>query len=415
MKRVSAGIVLATLGIALAGCSDITPELRVAQPSSPSDRAIVADLVELLDEHSRLSFIPSDVEMSGEEALEAVLAGTVDVALVSNALPYRDGIATVIPLYPTVLHVAYIGERDTTDGGTLLRGARVYAGDPGSASRLIFEQSLQRNGLDHADFTYLDAITDDPDVVVLFAPIAPDRMQRFPDVRLFSLGEVEGIGVGSNIDAATLLNPHLKPFIIPAATYGANTPEAVLTLAVDKILVTRQDVSPNLVYALISELLRLRPALAAKRPGLFSSLSGDFDPSGSTFVLHAGAQAYVERDEPSVYERYSGVAEVAVTVLIAVISAVFGGMRIYRVRRKNRIDTYYSAMIDIRNKAAEADNDNDRESMIGEVRRLQDSAFSELVNEKLAADESFRIFITLSNDVLRQLGGRDQLVPVTDD
>ena len=87
MKRVSAGIVLATLGIVLAGCSDITPELRVAQPSSPSDRAIVADLVELLDEHSRLSFIPSDVEMSGEEALEAVLAGTVGLAVAAALLP----------------------------------------------------------------------------------------------------------------------------------------------------------------------------------------------------------------------------------------------------------------------------------------------------------------------------------------
>jgi hypothetical protein len=415
MGRVSARSAIAALAVVLAGCSDISPELRLAQPSSPSDRAIVTDLVELLDQHSRLSFIPTEDELTGEEALEAVLAGRIDVALVSNALPYRDGIATIIPLYPTVLHVAYVGERDTTDGGTLLRGARVYAGQPGSASRLIFEQSLQRNGLDHSEFTYLDEITDNPDVVVLFAPIAPDRMQRFPDVRLFSLGEIEGVGAGSNIDAATLLNPHLKPFIIPAATYGANTPEPVLTLAVDKILVTRQDLSPNLVYALISELLRLRPALAAKRPGLFSSLSGDFDPSGSTFVLHAGAQAYVERDEPSVYERYSGIAEVAVTILIAAISAVFGGMRIYRVRRKNRIDSYYSAVIDIRNSAAETNSDDERESMIGEVRRLQDSAFSELVNEKLAADESFRIFITLSNDVLRQLGGRDQLLPATDD
>ena len=146
-------------------------------------------------------------------------------------------------------------------------------------------------------------------------------------------------------------------------------------------------------------------------------MSGDFDPSGSTFVLHAGAQAYVERDEPSVYERYSGIAEVAVTVLIAVISAVFGGMRIYRVRRKNRIDTYYSAVIDIRNAAAESKSDEERESMIGEVRRLQDSAFSELVNEKLAADESFRIFIRLANDTVaeleREIGARDDAAPRT--
>jgi hypothetical protein len=37
------------------------------------------------------------------------------------------------------------------------------------------------------------------------------------------------------------------------------------------------------------------------------------------------------------------------------------------------------------------------------VRKLQSEAFDLLVDEKLSADESFRIFITLSNDVLRQL------------
>lgn len=37
------------------------------------------------------------------------------------------------------------------------------------------------------------------------------------------------------------------------------------------------------------------------------------------------------------------------------------------------------------------------------IEQLQDEAFDLLVHEKLAADESFRIFVTLSNDVLGQL------------
>ena len=37
------------------------------------------------------------------------------------------------------------------------------------------------------------------------------------------------------------------------------------------------------------------------------------------------------------------------------------------------------------------------------VRELQDTAFDQLVDEKLSADDSFRIFVTLSNDVLDQL------------
>jgi len=42
-------------------------------------------------------------------------------------------------------------------------------------------------------------------------------------------------------------------------------------------------------------------------------------------------------------------------------------------------------------------------SAIDEIRSLQEEAFKLLVDEKLAADESFRIFITLSNDVLNQI------------
>ena len=112
----------------------------------------------------------------------------------------------------------------------------------------------------------------------------------------------------------------------------------------------------------------------------------------------------MQRDAPSIYERYSGIAEVFVTVLIAVISTVFGLVRLYRVRRKNRIDTFYSAVMKIRNSIAETPTDQERQEKANEIRALQTTAFEMLVDEKLAADESFRIFVTLSNDVLQQLG-----------
>ena len=79
-------------------------------------------------------------------------------------------------------------------------------------------------------------------------------------------------------------------------------------------------------------------------------------------------------------------------------------MRIYRMRRKNRIDTFYSDVIAIRNLISESSTADDRREYTDKIRALQTVAFELLVNEKLAADESFRIFITLSNDVLRQLG-----------
>jgi uncharacterized protein YjcR len=105
-----------------------------------------------------------------------------------------------------------------------------------------------------------------------------------------------------------------------------------------------------------------------------------------------------------VYERYSGIAEVAVTVLIALSSAIFAAVRIYRMRRKNRIDTFYSAVIAIKKSIDKTSTEKERQKKADEIRSLQLTAFELLVDEKLAADESFRIFVTLSNDVLRQLG-----------
>ena len=225
------------------------------------------------------------------------------------------------------------------------------------------------------------------------------------------MGTPQEIGNGGTVDAAVLLNPHFRPFVIPVGTYGDSTPEPIVTIAVDKILVTRSDLDSAVVYDLISDILRLRPALAAKRPGLFQQLSEDFDVSRSRFVLHPGTLDYLQRSEPTIYERYSGVAEVAVTLMIALFSAALAGVRILRIRRKNRIDRYYAAAIEIRDSVDDQASSSEREQAIVKIRDLQNRAFDQLVDEKLGADESFRIFITLSNDVLRQLGG---IAPASD-
>jgi len=388
----------------LGSCEPGQEELRLATPFAPVDRAIAEDLSGLLDAGYSTHLSVTGSSLSGEAAVEAVASGAADIALVTNNQPFRNDIATVMPLYPTVLHIAYREDRDASTGSALLRGAKVYAGPDGSASRTIFARIVDRIGLDVNAYEYVSDLTDHPDVVIVFAPISPEIFVDYPDFRLFSLASPETVGIGSAVDAAVLLNPHFRPFVIPAGTYGVTTAEAIVTIAVDKILVTRSDLDSSVVYDLINDILRLRPALAAKRPGLFQNLSEDFDASRSQFILHPGTQAYLQRSAPTIYERYSGIAEVAVTVLVAIFSASFAGVRIFRMRRKNRIDRYYAATIEIRRSIKDAMNSTERKHAIVRLQELQNEAFDLLVDEKLAADESFRIFITLSNDVLRQLG-----------
>jgi hypothetical protein len=305
-----------------------------------------------------------------------------------------------MPLYATVLHIVYRGDLAPVDGTELLRDAVVFAGSEGSASRRVFERLVSNIDLGDQGFRYVRDRNEAADVAVVFAPIAPDRLREFPGVKLWSMDTPQGIGAGGPVDAVVLMNPHFRPFIIPVGTYDEATLEPVVTIAVDKILVARRDLDESVVYDLINEILRLRPALASIHPGLLQQLSEEFDASRSQFILHSGTQAYLQRSEPTFIERYSGVAEVLVTLMIAAFSASIAGVRIYNRRRKNRIDRFYAAAIDIRNSFDPSASDADRREAADRVRGLQDEAFELLVDEKLAADESFRIFITLSNDVL---------------
>ncbi len=398
-------ILLLTVCTGLLGCEKSSTRLRLTIPTLSVDQEIAQDFSELLGRESAISVALTGSPVADEAALDALIAGDADIALVSNNMPFRSGIATVMPLYPTILHIGYRIGRDTSSGVELLRGATVFAGAPGSASRLMFETVISRLKLTTEDFSYLESAEQEPDVFVLFAPISPRRIEEFTDFRLFSLGSPADINQGSSVDAMTLMNPQLEPFVIPKGTYLDATPEPILTVAVDMLLVARADLDDTVVYDFVHELLRLRPALAALRPGLFRAVSDQIGSSNSTFVLHKGLLAYRERDAPTVYERYSGIAEVAVTVLIALIGAVFAGVRLFRMRRKNRIDVFYTDTMAIRQSVSGSATIDERAAAAQKIRQLQTKAFEMLVDEKLAADESFRIFVSLSNDVLHELSG----------
>lgn len=401
--RYSYPVLLAFAATCLIACEQEPKELRLITPKLLVGQEIAKDFAELLGENSGVNITLVPAPEDGQTVLESLAAGDGDLAIITDIMPFRPDVATVMPLYPTVLHVVYRKGRPAGDAEELLRGANVFAGPPGSSARFMLDQVSARNGIPDGSITYVDAIDVEPDVIVVFAPISPSGLQDYSDYQLYSMGKPEDVGTGAAIDAITLLQPRFEPFVIPTGTYGSLTPEPILTISVDQLLVARRDLDRTTAYDLVADLVSLRPALVALRPGLFGDVSGDFDPTTSTYIVHPGALDYTQRDAPSIYERYSGIAEVMVTILIGIISAGFAGMRIYHMRRKNLIDTFYSAVIVIKKSIDETTKTQQREDKASEIRALQLEAFDLLVNEKLAADESFRIFITLSNDVLRQL------------
>ncbi|MDH4107411.1 MAG: hypothetical protein OEW35_03780 [Gammaproteobacteria bacterium] len=396
---------LAITCVLLASCSQRTDELRLVMPVLAVDQGIAEQLANNVGARSDL-----DIDLvplpEGMTALDALSSGYADLAFEANTHPYRDGIATVMPLYPTVLHIVVREERVSADPARMLAGATVYAGPPDSASRLAVERIMTRLGLGEGAVRFAEDTSVPVDVLIVYAPIDRERLQAGPDfdgMVLLSFGAADEIGKGGDIDRAVLLNPRVRPFVIPAGIYGDLAPGPVLTLAVDQLLVARADLPDATVYDLVGEILRLAPVLSGERPEAFQRLDGDFDAGGWAFGLHAGALAFLHRDEPTFAERYSGVAEVIVTLLLAAGSGIFAAVKIYRIRRKNRIDVFYTDVIRIRDSVDRDASMRERREAIANIRALQNRAFELLVNERLAADDSFRIFITLADDAIREL------------
>ncbi len=392
------------------GCSLEEETLTLVKPRLGIDQQLAEEFARLFDEPGTIRIELVDNPNPDRPGIEAVKEGYADLALTPNTAAYDPRIEAVVPLYPSVLHIAYkerAGEVESVlDVIGDLSTRTVFAGAPGTQSRRLLEATAERDGIAPEDINYIDDPNGCAEVIAVYTAVMPEVLQVIRacgDYQLFSLAKPEDIGTGKALDSVTLLNPQLKPFVIPAETYDELTPEPVVTLAVDNLLVASADLEDTVVYDLLSEVLRMKPALSASKPGLFHQLTDNFDRSGLSFVMHPGALAYLQRDEPDFYERYSGIAEVLVTLLIGLVSGIYGVWKIYSIRRKNRIDAFCREAIDIRDQHLEGTSD--ASSLVEAIVALQDRAYDMMIHEQLAADESFRIFITLTNDIIADATG----------
>ena len=264
------GAVIGLLCTALVACDTQIVEVELITPLEQLDSVVAEQIAALVDEESgiRITLIPPPDD--GTTVLEALKNGYGDLAFATNDMRHYEGIATIMPLYPSILHIATRAPDNPSTGQELLAGSTVYAGPPGSISRMLGEGIADQFETEGVDVTFVDKLDANlVDVIIVYAPIDRDRIASDPTLdgfQMVSLGDPDDIGKGSAIDRAVLLNPRLRPFIIPVGVYGDMTPEPVLTLAVDNLLVSREDLEDTVAYDVFAEILRLRPSLFSARP-----------------------------------------------------------------------------------------------------------------------------------------------------
>jgi TRAP-type uncharacterized transport system substrate-binding protein len=395
-------VLVCLLFFAAAGCSERHATI-VVKPDSP-ERQIAEELASLLREQNE--FVLDIVEGQGSiHNLEQVRRGDADLTIVENSIPFQRGIRTVVPLYPSVLHVLHEKGEDPSNFRELVAGKRVWLGARGGLSEWFVEILRRNAGVEPEAYTILDNRAQlRPQVIVTFGILDPSYSPEIgAGYEFYSSDKPEDLGQGGIADAITVRFPQMRSYIIPKRLYGDVNPEPVVTLSVDNFLVTRADLSDVEIFDLTRIVLEHKQRLAAVNQAVVGTLADDFNENAITFPLHPGVRQYLGRNEPGFLERYAELAGVSFTVFVACTSGLLGLARWRNRRRKDRIDFFYRSVIEQRTSGLSSSSSSEVEAVISRLRQLEDEAFGLLIDERLAADESFRIFVTLTHGAVEEL------------
>ncbi len=326
-----------------------------------------------------------------------------------------SAIRSVLPLYSEIFFLLYKKQLKPESLQDLIRGREVAMGPRDSGTTLLAQTLFGEFGIDTTMYQpkYLDfdeiMLSDSVDVCCLVTGFNNVRVKRSLQQggRIFSLGDIRNAGRGSVAEGFCLKYPLAKPYIIPKNIFYDYPTDPVLTIAIDAVLLTRVDVENQVVYNVIKTILENKQLLAIDYDNkMLSGLTEKFDPLRLRFPLHPGAKHYLDRNRPSFLERYAELMGFIFSIILAFIGAITTVARWNRQRKKNRIDEYYQKIMSIQKTIENYRSIASCEQALDYLRKLREQAFRQLINEKLSADESFRIFITFVNDTQSEIRHR---------
>jgi TRAP transporter TAXI family solute receptor len=335
--------------------------------------------------------------------LIAATHGPADLAFVQSDTRISPMARLVTPLYQEVLHIL-VAKRLAPEVRTIydLRGRRVAIGAAASGTRQLSERVLAHFDVEigedlmlspeEAATGLLDGSVDGAFVLTSIPSRLVDRLAAKDAVRFISLGDDQEYGNES--DALALVFPSIRATTIPRSTYRRLPLEPVRTISVSALLIARRDLDPELVRTITQLIFEYRGG-AARLEGeeavVAQQIHEDYRPAVYQIPFHTGAAAYYNREEPPFFVEYAEAISLGLTLLVGLYSGSIAFREWMRRRMKNRIDAY---LIEIDEQTADLGS-----LTLEELIRHRDAldavrhrAFSDLVNERLQADQSFTIF-----------------------
>ena len=259
--------------------------------------------------NQKVEGINSSVQSTGASAVNATLLGTEKVELafaMNDVVSYAytgtevfqekgkvenlRGIAAMYPNFVQLVTVEKTGIKEVSD----LKGKRVGVGAPGSGTEVNARQILKAYGITYDDIkadylSYAEAIEQMKNGAVDAAFLT----SGLPNSTIMDLATTQDVKIvpirKEAVENLAKEYPFYASEVIPAGTY--DNEEDVETAAVQTLLVTRADLSDDLVYNITKTIFENLDALRETHSAA-NSIKLESVRKGMPIPLHPGAEKY---------------------------------------------------------------------------------------------------------------------------
>lgn len=338
------------------------------------------------------------------ENLKRLQSGEIDFAFAQSDSFFAEDTRLIAALYKEVLHVIVRADSQINSVSDI-EPKRVFVGAAGSGTRELTMKMLRHfhigptqnlpkeidAGPKNKDDNLMEwlgqrFVANEIDVAFV---LTPPGSREFRDLVNNESVALRLVGFQSRDDSEnpasgfSVVSQGVRPFKLPSFLYGSQPEDPIFTLHVEALLVTTQATDKSLVRDVTESLFSHRNKIA-NQIGQTLSLRESENPEASFLPFHKGSKSYYARENPSFVVEYAEVISLTITLLVGLwsIGALFVKWR--AGLKKERIDVYYAQL-------GESSHlqDSDR---LASLRRIHEHAFSDLMAERLAANESFIIF-----------------------
>jgi TRAP transporter TAXI family solute receptor len=400
-------------------CYEETPHYKIAiSDASTSMHHVGMPLIKLLEKELNVEFDVVDTSTGSVEHIRLLSEGKVDFAIALTTAGNEelkntdyDNIRTVSPLYNQILFIIYNDSLKPKKLKDLVSGKKIGLGVKKGGTAQFTQKILKEFGIDTTD--YISVYTDNKDnicsekidVSCSFTSFNNPRiikMLKQKELKLFSLGSVDYAYRGSSVDGICKKLWTAKPLIIPKNTYYSKPDKPVLTVSVFTSLLCSKDISPDFIQKLTELIIQKKSKLIKDNP-VINQISEKNLQKTHYYPLHEGVHLFLDRYQPSFLERYA--ESIALFLSIAIIlSGIISSYRKWnKQRKKDRIDVYYEEVLQIDEISKNTKDASVLMKNLESLYEIRNRAFENLIKEKLSADESFRIFTSLTAEAIQRI------------